>query len=117
MYKFFQVPIISGFLFVVLSLSLYLRKTIAQIECLKKIITNLQEPINVAWVFCLVFFISSSYRLIKLVLQIAFFESTDEEAAENEELEYDVEEYNQVKETYAITKEKQDDSWENVDET
>lgn len=110
MYRFFRVPVVSGFLFVVLSLLLYLKKTIAQVELLKKIVTEVRMFINLAWIFFLVFFILSSYRLIKIVLQIAFSERI--EKIETEEQKYDIEEYNEAKELCVMTKEVENDSWE-----
>lgn len=106
MYNFFKVPIISGFLFVILSFLLYLRKTIAQIDFFKILIMDLQKIITGVWIFFFILFISSSYRLIKIVLQIAFSESNNEKQLENKEDIYDEKEYNEIKKMYTITNEK-----------
>ena len=107
MYRYFNIPVITGFLFVILSLTLYLKQTIADIEPLQKIIKYVQEFLNIAWIFLFVFFIASSYRLIKIVLRIAFAENVNSEVekAENEPV-LDMDKYARVQEEYAATKNK-----------
>ncbi|MBE5951923.1 MAG: hypothetical protein E7260_10090 [Lachnospiraceae bacterium] len=105
MHRYFQVPVISGFLFVILSFVMHLKKTIAGIGFLQDVIGFMQELLNAAWVFLLVFFITASYRLIGIVLRIAFAENVEEMVEVTKEEELNLEEYSRLQEEYAITEE------------
>jgi len=107
MYQYFNIPVITGFMFVILSLALYLKQTIANLDFLHKVIEYVQEIFNIAWIFLFVYFITSSYRLIKIVLRIAFAENVNDELQEEENAPaLDWEKYSRIQEEYAATKNK-----------
>ena len=74
LYKYFKECIISGFLLIIISIALFFR--IALSDMLSKNIIydfiNIMSLIKILWVYCLIFFTLSSYRVIYLVLKASF---------------------------------------------
>lgn len=104
MKKFFIRVFQSGFILIVCSLVLFLRKTINNIDFFNLRILYFNQEITILiiikiiWIFSLSYFGSSSYRIILIITKIAFTYNNineDDKADEGEEL--DIEEYEKLK--------------------
>lgn len=89
MKNYFEISIGAGFILIALTGSLYIRRTIAEWSMF------IVEMIKFLWIVVTVFFFVSAYRVISVVMRIAFFDNqedgkvedmTDEEKIQYEEL-------------------------------
>lgn len=85
MKKYFEKSISAGFILIALTIMLLLRKTILQWNI------NIIKVIEILWVVITMFFFTSAFRVIHIVMKIVFFddrscENTDEAKMNNEEL-------------------------------
>lgn len=96
-YCFFTGPLRSGFFLILISLLFYVRNTLSGFILFR----ILWDIIKTAWLFALVYFAASSYRLIRVVLKIAFYKDreTDED---NKEDGYDLEAYRKIQEKHEL---------------
>lgn len=88
--RYFKVPIETGFTFVIISLLMYLRKTLLGFSIFSALMMNI---VKVIWIFIFVWFTAASYRLIHIVLHIAFKDTPQEPNSEDEEDKLDEEAY------------------------
>lgn len=103
-FVFFRTPIQTGFIFIILSLLLYLRNTLASMTEFQTVMTYLIDTIKTVWIFTFVLFTTSSYRLIRIVLRIVFYKSEVDDDEPQEEEQLDTTSYAVLQEKYAITK-------------
>ena len=95
--RYFTIPIETGFVFIMISLIMYLRQTLLGIEVLSMFIKYGIEVLSVVWIFTFIWFVVSSYRLMHIVLKIAFKGEQIEERIDI----LDEDAYREVQEKYA----------------
>lgn len=85
LHRYFKAGITSGFLLVILTISLFFRATLADwlTITIKSLQFELMGAIKTLWVFFLPYFTLSSYRVISLVLRAAFSSSMVSDSEEN----------------------------------
>ncbi len=88
MRKYFQVSISSGFILIALTIMLFLRRTISEWNL------SFIKIIKVLWVFMTIFFFTSAFRVIFIVMKIVFFDdilcrNTKENLTNKEQVRYD----------------------------
>ncbi len=95
---YFEFAIKSGFITILLTIIMFLNKTICGIHCSILSIESVMKAIKAIFVFFAVCFPLSSYRVISTILKIAFRDEPldqSEEEEENEEVtEYAIQEMN-----------------------
>lgn len=106
-YQFYRAPIYSGFIFILVSLLFYIKNTIYSMEFPEGVSGGIWFIIKLIWIYFLIYFIASSYRIVHIVLHISFYDKSDDELEGQEKVQCisENEEYKKMQEKYAITRE------------
>lgn len=90
MKRYFKVSITSGFISIALTVLMFLRITIMNIDISFVNMKLIIYILKIGWVFFAVYFPLSSYRLISIILKIAFIQNQSDETI-NQDMDFDQE--------------------------
>lgn len=106
-YRFFISPIYSGFVFILVSMLFYMKNTIYGVGLPDKIIAGMWFIAKLIWIYFLIYFITSSHRIVHIVLHISFYDESNVELDGQTERQFtsENEKYKEMQERYSIASE------------